>query len=224
MSPNTINVEFRNVETPDPTDLASFLSTVGEVKVEKTAYATKGVVEAIFIVLGVVGAWGAERYLLDPLADKFDAWIKTLGSLEGKQFKVSVQIQNSTLVSIETLQVSNPFIVREIWKYLKKASDLMAISPEKDHIDKVMLIPHTQQKVLVVGYTGKRPTHLLDLDKQQILQLKQNIDDDKSLDIIFWEINQLAVQLENLRRQPLPDEARIKVLEDEISGKLSSCL
>lgn len=224
MSPNQVYIEFRNVRSADETTLSQFLTSVGDVRVEKTAYAVKAEVELIQIVVGIIGAWAAERYFLDPLADRLDEWLRVMGSLEGKKFKVVVNFQDSHVKSFETLQISNPFLLKELWRILKAASDLLAYNPEQDAIDKVMIVPHKTRKVLVVGYTAKRPTHLLNIENNRIVPLNKKHKNDKSLRIIFWEIEQLSLRLEQLRmRYPSGDE-EIEALEHEIDEMISSCL
>src|SRR5688500_16057329 len=102
MTFNHIELEFQNVKDTNDTDLISFLRLSGEVKIQKSEITAKGVGEAILITLGIVGTWGAERYILDPLADNLDDWIKVMSSLEGKQFKILVNFESAELKSFET--------------------------------------------------------------------------------------------------------------------------
>ena len=219
-----IKIEFHDVKDGDESDLVQFFAHIYQAKVHKTEYATKGVANVIVITLGVIGTWGAERYILNPLANKVESWLKATNSLEGKQFKVVINLHSTQVKTIEVLQVYNPFIIRNIWKLLNKASNLIANSHQKDTIDRVMLIPHKQKKVILLGYTGKHPSYLIDLDKQQILPLKNVPDSDKTIETVIQEINHLAIQIEQLRRHATSNAARIKIIEKEISNKLSAHL
>jgi hypothetical protein len=223
MTFNSINIEFRNVSA-DTTELVSFFTPIGKVNFEKTDIEAKGLVETIFIALNIVGSWAAERYLLDPIAEKFDEWIRVLSALDGKQFKVIVKFHNSSSKTFETLQISTPLILGEIWKLIKKTSGLLEKSPYKNVINRVMIVPHTTQKVLVVGYTRKQPTHILDLDNERVIPLIRDLASDKSIALLFWEIEQLALQIEHLRRLNNIGDLKVQALEKEIAEKIASCL
>ena len=66
-------ITLTNVRDGNPDDLVSFFGDFGDVQVENVALAVRGELDIVQIFITIIGTWAAERYILDPLADRIDA-------------------------------------------------------------------------------------------------------------------------------------------------------
>jgi hypothetical protein len=214
-----IQIKFTNVRDGNPEDLILFFKDVGPVEVEYEAFAAKDEISVIQILITVLGPWLAERYILDPLAEKLTAWLKAITSLKGKNFKIVVNFRNGQVISFETIRLSDPFIIGRLMQILKSISDLMANEADEISINQVMIVPNGENKTLIIGHQGNRPTHIIDIEGKTILPIKNR--NDENPEVAFWEIEQLGLRLEYLRNEPGDHSDEIIEIEHDIKEKVA---
>jgi hypothetical protein len=212
-------ITLTNVRDGNPQDLMSFFGEFGDVQLERLAIAAKGEFDLIQILITIAGTWAAERYILDPLADRLDSWKKAVTSLVGKQFEITVHFRNGQVTSIETIAISNPFILGKMLQILKSVSDLLANKSAEVALDKVLIVPNGSNDPLIIGHQGNRPTHIIDLISKTIMPIKDREEEDP--EVAFWEIEQLGSEIEYLQKLSGDHSGEIKALEDEIMEKVA---
>ena len=211
-------IMLTNVRDGTPDDLESFFKDFGEVEVEKIALAIKGELDIVQVLITIAGTWVAERYILDPLADKLAAWQKAAVSLKDKQFKIVVHFRNGKLTSFETIRISSPFIVGRLWQIIKSISDLLAAKDVDMSFDQVLIVPNGTNDPLIIAHQGNRPTQVINLAEKTISPIREI--SGESPELAFWEIEQLALRLEYLLRLPGDYSSTIKGLIDDIRQKV----
>jgi hypothetical protein len=167
-----IDIELQSTRDTDPAVLVTFFEKAGNDRVKRSSIAARGDAGIVQIILTIVGTWAAERYLLNPFADKLQEWTEATTSLKGRQFKISVRFQRGRLASIETFRILNPMIVQNLWQTIRSASDLLVSATEEIALDRVLIVPSKSDHPLVIGYHGTRPTHLLDLQVGKITPIE----------------------------------------------------
>jgi hypothetical protein len=175
MSPK-VGIEIQSTPDADPTMLIMFFERTNDLNVKRSRIVARGETELVQVILMFVGQWALEKYLLDPFADKLDEWTDAITSLEGKQFRISINFQEGRLASIGTVRISNPWIVGNLWKIIKSASDLLASHVGQIPLDRILIVPDKLDRPLVIGYQGARPTHLLDLSAARLLPIQAHGD------------------------------------------------
>jgi hypothetical protein len=153
------------------------------------------------------------------LAEKLTAWLKAITSLKGKNFKIVVNFRNGQVISFETIRLSDPFIIGRLMQILKSISDLMANEADEISINQVMIVPNGENKTLIIGHQGNRPTHIIDIEGKTILPIKNR--NDENPEVAFWEIEQLGLRLEYLRNEPGDHSDEIIEIEHDIKEKVA---
>jgi len=178
--------------------------------------------DAIVIVLTIVGDWAAQRYVLDPLADKAEEWIKGIFSAWEKSkskrsFNIVVKVgQDADTFAVQVSDTSDQEVLKQIWRYIGQAHRV-AQSARKQGIplDKIRILPNGTQGLLVIGYEGNRPKCTINLEDGSILQIPALSLTDEPLDpeVQLWLVEQLVRRLAYLR---MLVEKGYSVPEDEI--------
>jgi len=217
----SISIQYTNVSRPNAKAMTDYFEGLGAVKVTcQEDNAHKSFEKIVEIVLLIAGTWAAERFILDPLADRAKEWLQAAASLEGKSFKVSIRCQNGAMKELETCRVSSPLIIRELWRILKSASDLLATAPPEIEITRVLLVPHKVSTPLIIGYCQSRPIYLLDIASKQIKPIQSTIQSE-NLEEQVWEITILAERLDYLRLLPEHNYSDIAVAEADLDAAVA---
>lgn len=221
---NTVEfqLQFKDDETIID-ELASFLAPVAVSYVSKEEEkAVKSWETAIGIVLTIFGEWVAQRYILDPLADRGGDWIKSVLTTWKKTkskrgFNIVVKFeQAANTFEIQVPDTSNQEFLYQVWGHIRKAHQV-ALSVQKQDvaINKIRILSHGTHELLVIGYEGGRPKYTIDLKEESILEIPSSMPTSESLDAEaqLWFIQQLIRRLEYLR---MLEENGHQVAETEI--------
>lgn len=221
---NVIEISMMNAQNADGQGLQDFFSSVGSVSLKREDSGVKTDFGIVQVVIGIVGSWAAERYILDPLADQLQNWVNTVSSLDGKHFKVSVRFQGGKPVEFDTLELSHPALIIEIWRIIKSASDILASKMMLEDIDRIHIVPHREHNPLIIVYKKNRPFFILDIPQKRILPIRDESKTGRSRSRAFVEIEQLALRLERIRTASNGPKNSIGDLELEIDKRMSDWL
>jgi predicted small metal-binding protein len=205
-------VEFKLQFDDDETiidEIANFLAPVGIPHVYKEEErAVKSWEVAIGIVLTIFGAWASERYVLDPLANRGEDWIKSVlatwrKTKSKRSFNIVVKFEHdANTFEIQVPGASNLEILNQIWEHIRKAHQV-ALSVQKQDvaIEKIRILSNGTRKLLVIGYKSGRPKYTIDLEKESILEIPASTPTNQPLDAKanLWLIEQLIRRLAYLR-------------------------
>lgn len=213
-------------------ELTRFFTPVAAPHVWKEEKTVKAWEAAIAIVLTIVGDWAAQRYVLDPLADRAEEWIKGIFSTWEKSkskrsFNIIVKFgQDANTFEVQVSDTSDQEVLKQIWEYIRKAYQV-AQSARKQGIsvDKIRILPDGPQRLLVIGYERNRPKYTINLENGSIFQIPALSPTGESLDpeAQLWLVEQLIRRLAYLRMlvekgYSIPED-EIFQLEREIEGE-----
>ncbi len=221
---HVIEISLMNAQNADGQVFQDFFSPVGSVSIKRDDSAIKTDFGIVQVVIGIVGSWAAERYILDPLANQLQNWVKTVSSLDGKHFKVSIRFQGGKPVQFDTLELSHPALIIEIWRIIKSASDILASVMMLEDIDRIHIVPHREHNPLIIVYKKNRPLFILDIPQKRILPIHDVSRTGRSRARAFLEIEQLALRLERIRTVSDGQKNSIDDLEREIDKRMSDWL
>jgi hypothetical protein len=163
---------------------------------------------AIVIVLTIVGEWATQRYVLNPLADRTEEWIKGIFSAWEKSkskrsFNIIVKFgQDADTFEVQISDTSDQEVLKQVWGYIGKAHQVaQSARKQGTSLDKIRILPNGTQRPLVIGYESNRPKYTINLEDGSILQIPASSPTDEPLDpeVQLWLVEQLIRRLAYLR-------------------------
>ena len=187
-------------------ELAKFFSPVATPQIQRgKETATKSLEVAITIFVSIVGVWATERYVLDPLADRTEEWLKSISAVWQKsnskrKFNITVQFEDTAdKFEVHVSDTSDPDVLKRTWMYVEKARQVFQTAKEQGvTLDQVRLLPDGSQDMLIVGYTNGRPRYTVDLENGTLRPIRQESWESKGEDGIAAELWVLAVLIRRL--------------------------
>lgn len=189
---------------------------------KKEEVAVKSWEAVVGIVLTIVGEWAATRYILDPLADRTKEWQQSISSVWKKskskrKFSILVKFEHTTdNLEIEINETSDQEVLRLVWQYVRRASQMRQKALEQDvQLDGIRILPDGTGNTLVIGYEGNRPTYTIDLENEALKKLESSASTDETKDpsLKLWKLNVLVLRLDYLK---MLAESGYDVSTDEI--------
>jgi hypothetical protein len=163
---------------------------------------------AIAIVLTIVGDWATQRYVLNPLADRTEEWIKGIFSAWEKSkskrsFNIIVRFgQDADTFEVQISDTSDQEVLKQVWVYIGKAHQVAQRARKQGtSLNKVRILPNGTQRLLVIGYEGNRPKYTINLEDGSILQIPVSSPTNEPLDpeVQLWLVEQQIRRLAYLR-------------------------
>jgi hypothetical protein len=157
-------------------DLIEFFQSAGLPSARRPQrVAVKSWANAIHIVLTVTGTWAAERYVLNPLADRFQHWRQ---AVKGARRPLSLLVRFNEAgenFSVEIGRTSDPSVLVQAWQYVGQATDIRQAALEQGiRLDKIRLLPDGTKAMLVLAYVGNRPEYVVDLSQLTWKRIEQS--------------------------------------------------
>jgi hypothetical protein len=188
-------------------ELVEFFGWVATPYVQKEEeIAAKAWGDTIVIVLSIVGEWAAERYVLDPLANRAEEWWKGITSTWRKsksrrRFNVIVEFKHDASdLEVEISDTSDEETLKQVWSYVGRAYQVCQNARNQGvFLNKVRILPDGTQDVLVIGYESNRPRYTIDLDTQALQQIEPLTDESEDTSVQLWVIEQLIKRLDYLQ-------------------------
>jgi hypothetical protein len=78
---------------------------------------------------------------------------------------ILVKFEHATdKLTIEIDETSDPEALRQAWSYIAQASKVRQHALDQGiPLDQIRILPDSSRRMLVIGYQGVRPTHVIDL-------------------------------------------------------------
>lgn len=205
--------------------LGDFFSSVAETTIlNEEEHHVKESYEAIGIVLSIVGAWAAERYLLDPLANKVNEWMQAIRDVwaqSGSKRPVHIVItfdDDTNTMSIEFLKTTDLRSLEKVWSDIEQVLQVRARAEALGiQLQKVRVLWDGSDDFLAVGYEAGRPAYLIDLQKAQLqpLQRKPSSIDDVDAATEVWLLEKI---IEHSNYLQAISQRGYEVPSDELRG------
>ena len=215
------NIYFKNISDSSPNQFVKFFDLIGEVDFEEHSDNSKGPNSLVYIALTVAGTWAAERFILDPLADRALEWWQTITSLGRNSYKIEVIFEDDDM-TFETIKFTNPLILNKLWRTFKSVSDIIASHPLDLEISRILIVPYKSDIPLVIASTWNRPKYIIDPVAKTITPIiEQNHPaphDSPARQLAV--LQDLASQLDDLRRYSNSDPLEITELENKLTEKI----
>ncbi|MGD2105537.1 MAG: hypothetical protein PVJ55_10555 [Anaerolineae bacterium] len=165
-------------------ELVKFFEPVAAPRVtRREETARKTWVAPITIILSIVGEWAAERYILDPLADRAEEWWKAIVSTwrrskSKRRFNVTVQFDSDTnALEMEVSDVSDEETLKQVWSHVRRAHQISHDARERGTLlSKVRILPDGMQGLLVIGYERNRPRYVIDMRSGALQPIEPSAD------------------------------------------------
>jgi len=163
---------------------------------------------AIVIVLTIVGEWATQRYVLNPLADRAEEWIKGIFSAWGKSkskrsFNIIVKFgQDADTFEVQVSDTSDQEVLKQVWGYIGQAHQVaQRLLKQGTSLDKIRILPNGTQGLLVIGYEGNQPKCTINLEDGSTLLIPASSPTDEPLDPKghLWLVEQLIRRLAYLK-------------------------
>ena len=204
-------------------ELAKFFSPVATLRIQRgQETTTKSLEPAIGILLNITGAWVAKRYVLDPLADRAEEWLKGISALWQKsnskrRFNITVQFKNSAnKFEVHISDTSDQDVLNQTWVYIEKARQVFRNAKKQGiTLNQVRLLPDDSKEMLIIGYTNGRPRYTVDVDAGTLHPIRQ--ESSGSEDEIDRELFVLTVLISRLAYLKSLAEIGHSVSLDEIA-------
>ncbi len=175
-------------------------SPVVHIKPERGIAAKSWEWNVIEIGLTIVGTWAAERFVLDPLADRVEEWRRGTAKFwedprTRSRLHLLVRFQESeNKVEFEYGATRNQAELQQAWRYIRQASEARARALENGVVfDAIRMLPSGTGKMLAIGYSGKRPTHVVDLETKSIKTIPSSGTEEREreIDALLWKLTVL---------------------------------
>ncbi len=112
---------------------------------------------AIVIALTIVGEWATQRYVLNPLANRTEEWIKGIFSVWEKSkskrsFNIIVKFgQDADTFEVQISDTSDQEVLKQIWGYIGKAHQVAQSGRKRGiSLDRIRILPNGTQRLLVI--------------------------------------------------------------------------
>ena len=166
--------------------------------------AGKAVDQAVRIIIQIIGTWAAERFLLDPLADKSSDWIAALKSYwrdspRLRRLEITIKFNdNSTTFEFNVSETGDAKTLIDVWprliEILNAAKNLQETGFD---ISRIRMIPDGTSEYLVLGYLKNRPSYIYDLQNRKFGLININPSrSDEDLSVELWKLNVLIRRLD----------------------------
>lgn len=188
-------------------ELIEFFELVASPSVGKREEsAAKAWAYLIEITLMIVGDWAAQRFVLDPLANRAAQWWEGVAatwrrSESRRSFNLTVEFKHDTDgLEVEMSPTSDDKLLKQAWRYVSRAHDVCQSARDRGiSLSKVRILPNGMQDVFVIGYDGNRPSYTIDLDSGAWRRIKPIGDESLDSSQSLWVIEQLIRRLQYLQ-------------------------
>lgn len=225
-----VEIQFRSAEL-EPSDFDQLIEVFEPLavtsKVQRSELAIKAL-DAIDVVLrvgSIVGDWAARRYILNPLADSLEKWWQGISSVRkktGGSWNITASFKD---LEIQAPDISDPEMLRDVWQYFVRSLEIC--HQNAIVLDRIRMVSNGENGLLVIGYQGSRPTHVLDLEDKTIREIEPVSPETQreDLSVGLWYVEQLIKRRDHLtmlvRRGFAVNEEKISELEFEIKAKIA---
>jgi hypothetical protein len=188
-------------------ELIEFFAPVASPSVRKREEtAAKAWVDPIVVALTILGEWAAQRYVLDPLANRAEEWWQAIAatwrrSESRRSFDVSVVFEHDTdRLEVEVSDTSDEETLKQVWSYVSRAHRICQSARDRGiSLSKVRILPDGMQDVFVIGYESNRPSYIIDLPTGALRRIKAPDDESQDSHKRLWVVEQLIRRLQYLQ-------------------------